>query len=328
MITFAARAPGPNRAIRHEDIAQRLRQEILSGLHLGRLAPSTRLPSTRAVAAELGVDPRRVARAYRDMVVDGLVDLRPRSGFYVAGNGNGRHPALSAFARWAVDTFIEASDRDVRPIDLAEELRACLSSRRFSAACVECNEDQMHGMAEELRLDYGFTTHTVPLDRVNDADARTVLEGVDALVTTSFHAAEVRRLARELGKPSIAVAIRPELRQWMQGALAQSDVYFVAADDRFAGKAATMFAGAGGRHGIRVVVAGRDDVEAIPLNAPTYVTRRAREILGNHPVALRAMRLPRLFARESRRAVLTFLLEGNARHAREPAGQPGGGVAG
>lgn len=63
MITFAARPAEPARAIRHEDIAQHLRQQILSGLHLGRLAASARLPSTRAVAAELGVDPRRVARA-------------------------------------------------------------------------------------------------------------------------------------------------------------------------------------------------------------------------------------------------------------------------
>lgn len=329
MITFAARAVEPRRAIRHEDIAQRLRQQILSALHLGRLAPSARLPSTRAVAAELGVDPRRVARAYRELVIDGLVDLRPRSGFYVAGNGigigigngngngNGRHPALPTFAQWAIDALVEASELGIRPVGLADELRACLASRQLTAACVECNDDQIHGLAEELKLDYGFATHSVSLDRVDDIAARTALDDVDVLVTTSFHATEVRRLARDLGKPCIAITIRPDLRKWMQDALDHEDVYFVATDHRFAEKAAAMFADLGGSHRIRVLVAGRDDLSAIPASAPTYITRRAREVLGDHPISSRVINLPRLFARESRQAVLTFIIEANARRVED-----------
>jgi DNA-binding transcriptional regulator YhcF (GntR family) len=300
--------PGP----RHR-VAQHLRRQILSGLHLGRLTPSTRLPSTRAVAAELGVGPRVVARAYRDLVVDGLVDLRPRSGFYVARD-NRRH-SLAAFARWTIDVLLEAAERGVPPVAFADHLRASLESRRLSAACLECNDDQRYGLAEELRLDYGFTTIQVPLEETVAGSIPAALHDVDLLVTTAFHAAEVRRLGRDLGKPAVAITIRPELRQWMTEALQESDVYFIAADDRFEAKAATMFGDMNGRHRVRVLITDRHDLSDIPEAAPRYVTRRARELLAARGIGSREIRFPRLFSRESRRELLTFIIEANTTRA-------------
>ena len=55
------------------DIAEAIRQRVLSGLHLGTLRPGARLPSSREVAEEFDVAPRTVISAYRWLAAVGLV---------------------------------------------------------------------------------------------------------------------------------------------------------------------------------------------------------------------------------------------------------------
>lgn len=294
-----------------QEITEQLRQQILSGMHLGRWGPGHRLPSTRTLAKQFGVDQRRVTRAYHDLVMDGLVDLRPRSGFYVA-NGATPQPRLPSAAEWAVEALASAAERGLRPIDAPEQLRACLASRQLIAACVECNEDQLHGLSEELAADYGFDTRLIPLRCIGDANVRDELHRADVLITTSFHAVEVRRIARELGRPFIAVTMRPDLLQGIQDAMQREDVYFVATDERFAEKAVCMFEPSAATHRMHMVLAGRDDLSAIPPRAPTYITRRARSLLKDHPLLTRVPPIGRGFARESMREILTFIVRANA----------------
>lgn len=302
---------GRRTPIERAAIAGHLREQILSGLHLGRLVPGERLPSTRMLAAQLGVDQRRVTRAYHDLVVDGLVDLRPRSGFYVAADANGRQPNLRGVAGWAVDVLVDADRIALRPTDVAAHLRACLACRRLTAACIECNDDQIHGLSVELEGDYGFVTRSVALDRLDEPDVRTALGGADVLVTTAFHRNVVRKLAFALGKPYVAITVRPDLLQGIEDALRREDVYFVASDPRFAAKAAVMFANRETTHELRVLVAGRDDVSAVPAGATTYIMRRARELLHDHPLVARVPETSSIFARESRRAILSFIAQAN-----------------
>jgi len=128
-------------------------------------------------------------------------------------------------------------------------------------------------------------------------------------VTTAFHRSEVRRLARELGKPYLAITVRPELLQGIEEALRSEDVYFVATDSRFAEKAVSMFAAAATSHEVRVLLVGRDELSAIPVGASTYIMRRARQMLGDRPLAARVIAMKSVFARESRRALLAFIAE-------------------
>lgn len=132
------------------------------------------------------------------------------------------------------------------------------------------------------------------------------------LVTTAFHKSEVRRLAYELRKPFLAVTVRPDLLQSIEEALRTEDVYFVATDPRFAHKAASMFANSDTTHLVHVLVAGRDELSAIPTGAPTYIMRRAREVIGDHPLAARVTPMRSVFARESKRAILSFIAQTTA----------------
>ncbi len=70
--------------ITEQSLTVRIRDRIVSGLHRGRLRGGDRLPSLREMAQETGADHRVVADAYRTLEAEGLVEIRGRSGVYVA----------------------------------------------------------------------------------------------------------------------------------------------------------------------------------------------------------------------------------------------------
>src|SRR5688500_8799731 len=74
---------------RRTEIAEVLRGRVLRGLHAGALRPGDRLPSARDLTVEFDVDHRVILDAYRLLVAENLVELRPRGGIYVAPRSDG-----------------------------------------------------------------------------------------------------------------------------------------------------------------------------------------------------------------------------------------------
>ena len=68
---------------RRDMVAESLRDRIVSGLHVGRVTGGDRLPPTRTLATEFGVNERVILAALRTLADEGFVSLRPRSGAYV-----------------------------------------------------------------------------------------------------------------------------------------------------------------------------------------------------------------------------------------------------
>jgi GntR family transcriptional regulator / MocR family aminotransferase len=71
----------PRRGTRRRALEDSLRAAIREG----RLAPGTRLPSTRSLSAELGLSRGTVAQAYEQLAAEGWLTARTRSGTRVAG---------------------------------------------------------------------------------------------------------------------------------------------------------------------------------------------------------------------------------------------------
>lgn len=63
----------------YEQIAARIRVAVASA----DLQPGDALPSVRALARELRVNPATVVQAYRDLAVDGFVEMRHGHGTFV-----------------------------------------------------------------------------------------------------------------------------------------------------------------------------------------------------------------------------------------------------
>src|SRR3954454_1838822 len=63
---------------------EQLRRQLASRAASGDLPPGTRLPTVRALAAELHLAVNTVARAYRELETDGVVVTEGRRGTFVA----------------------------------------------------------------------------------------------------------------------------------------------------------------------------------------------------------------------------------------------------
>ncbi len=85
--------PGPAGARPGGRVRARLEAALRDAVRTGRLAPGTRLPSSRALAADLGLARNTVAEAYTQLVAEGWLTARRGSGTEVAGRPAPGDPA-------------------------------------------------------------------------------------------------------------------------------------------------------------------------------------------------------------------------------------------
>lgn len=64
-------------------VSDQVRSQVAAGIARGRLSPGERLPPVRELAAKLRLAPNTVAKAYRALEGDGLVEGRGRRGTFV-----------------------------------------------------------------------------------------------------------------------------------------------------------------------------------------------------------------------------------------------------
>ncbi|MEU8531289.1 winged helix-turn-helix domain-containing protein, partial [Streptomyces sp. NPDC048629] len=69
-----------------------LMDALRDAVRTGRLAPDTRLPSSRQLASDLGIARNTVADAYADLVAEGWLTARQGSGTRVARRAATRSP--------------------------------------------------------------------------------------------------------------------------------------------------------------------------------------------------------------------------------------------
>jgi GntR family transcriptional regulator len=63
---------------------ERVKARIRDGAVSGALPHGSRLPTVRALADELGIAANTVARAYRELEAEGVIETRGRAGSFVA----------------------------------------------------------------------------------------------------------------------------------------------------------------------------------------------------------------------------------------------------
>ena len=297
---------------RRAEISDTLRQRVLSALHFRTLDAGERLPSARALAAELDADPRVILAAYASLEREGVVERRPGArGFFVA-SARDDSGTLAPTAAWLVDVVTGALARGVHGPDFPELVRRALETMQLRAACIECNDDQMVWLTRELKEDYGVAATGISVDTLRASEVLpSAVRSADMLLTTAAHEAELRPIAERVGRPLIVVALRTDLVADIARLLARGPVYFVGTDPRFADKVRQRFDGVPGADQVRTVIVGRDDLDAIPVGSPAYVMRTAREALGGVPARLRPLSTLRAFAVESQRAILKLVVQAN-----------------
>lgn len=303
--------PAKGRAL----VTNALRDRIVTGLHVGRLREGDRLPAIRALAEEFDVNERVVLGALRELAEEGFLELRPRSGAYLTGAHPASGESLPHLGTWLVGTLLQARARGLAPRQVSTFIRRGLETRRVRAACIECNADQLHLLCTELSDDHGYAADSTPLAELDPNELPVNVRRADVLVTTAFHADKVSRIAKRIGKPWIAVSLRPDVMRDVARHLREGPVYWIATDPKFERKLRGIVAGMEGAGNLRVLLLGRDPIDGIPADAPTFVMTSARERLrrrfGAHGGPGRPIHPPRQFSDESARELLTFIVRMN-----------------
>lgn len=97
---------------------QQIVDEVRRALVLGTLQPEDPLPSVRALAAELRVNPNTVQQAYRELERAGIIYTRRGQGTFVASPGGGERELLLRDV--AERALRDARRYGIEPHELAE----------------------------------------------------------------------------------------------------------------------------------------------------------------------------------------------------------------
>lgn len=302
-----------------ESLEELIRGRIVAGIHVGRLSPGDRLPSYREVADEVGTDLRAVARAYASLEQKGLVQVRGRSGVFVAPQERVGGRVLAETAVWFVDVLREAWNRRIPAVNLPAFARECTAARVVRCAFLESTVDQVESIGAELRDDFGFDVCSATADHFAPADAVQKARGADFIATTAFHAGELREVADQLGIPLVVIRINPQFTREVQRTLSHGGLTVVCVDPLFAERV-RLVAGEVKTDGLQTVLASdRARVAALDMTEPVLVSEAARQELDD-------LRLPRSFpdqpmiSPESARELHALLVRFNLEAAERAAG--------
>lgn len=286
------------------DVTRRLRDYIVGRIHIGQFHSGDRLPSYRELSGGWGVDHRVIARAYAELEQEGLVEVRGRSGVYLAPQEKIAGEMLPETARWvAEEVLAEAWKRRIKIPELPEFIRRCTSSVRVRTACIASTEDHRHLLCTELETWFGFDPHPIAaadLERsvrissggvpVVDMDALPrEVRSADLLVTFSFLASEVRAVAEVLQTPYAVLTLHPAGLETIRNYLARGPLTLVCVDPGLGERLKDVMPGEYASR-VRVVLASdRTAVDQLdPTQGPLLVSTAARaELRRDVPSILR-----------------------------------------
>ncbi|MEO6471407.1 MAG: GntR family transcriptional regulator [Aeromicrobium sp.] len=81
---------------------EQVRRQIAEGVAKGALAPGHKLPTVRQLASDLGLANNTIARAYRELETDGVIETHGRKGTFIASSKLGNPDADGAADSYAL----------------------------------------------------------------------------------------------------------------------------------------------------------------------------------------------------------------------------------
>lgn len=95
MLTIDPKSPTPP--------FEQLRIQFIEQVRSGELAPGAKLPTVRRLADDLGLAPNTVARCYRELERDRVIETRGRNGSFVSTHGDAAQQEAQKAARAYAD---------------------------------------------------------------------------------------------------------------------------------------------------------------------------------------------------------------------------------
>jgi GntR family transcriptional regulator len=95
-----------------------LMEQVKHAIETGALRPGEQLPGIRPLAEDLVINPNTVAKAYRELEHEGIIELRHGAGAFVSPNARGKK--LTEKLR-AGQSIVAAAVERLRALGLSEE---------------------------------------------------------------------------------------------------------------------------------------------------------------------------------------------------------------
>lgn len=257
------------------DLIHYLRDHIVGAMHVGRLRGGDRLPSIRDTGRQLGRNSRTVRAAYTALEREGLVEVRGRSGVFVARQEIAGGEASEETARWLSGVITEAWKRRIAVGALPEMIQRVTSARRVTCGLVDLIEDGTVALKYELEHEWGFDVRLIAPDAIE----RT--RGVDFFAVTSFYAASIHAAVEAMAKPLVVLTVHPGLKEAVASRIREGSLTVVSVDAQFADRIRVGYS-ADDPSRVRFVAADdRKAVAALDPQEPVLLTRAARSRLGS-----------------------------------------------
>lgn len=125
--------PNPSSGV---PIYLQLMEQVKHAVETGALKPGEQLPSIRPLAEELVINPNTVAKAYRELEHEGVIELRQGAGAFVANNAGAKDAERLKAAQLLVAQGIERlrargiTDEEIRRLVEAELLAYARGGKR------------------------------------------------------------------------------------------------------------------------------------------------------------------------------------------------------
>jgi len=212
---------------------EKVREHLMTSLHLGRLRPGDRVASVRRLADITGLNRQTIHRAYNALAKEGFLDVRPGAGTFVA-QAPGTHHDQDALTRAVNLCRGQAAALGLSAGAFADFIHGTLNGglHGLPVVVVECNREQTEMIGRDVRAGLGVAARTVLLDDLR-ADPAGALAGAWGAVTTDCHRAEVEAAARTVGVPVYRVALDPDFPQTILRWAQKRGVVMAVGDDRF-----------------------------------------------------------------------------------------------
>ena len=108
-----------------------LMEQVKHAIETGALRPGDQLPGIRPLAEELVINPNTVAKVYRELEHEGVVELRHGAGAFITKNARPRKPDAFRNAQTLIADAVERlRDRGISDEEIRRLFEAELGGRR------------------------------------------------------------------------------------------------------------------------------------------------------------------------------------------------------
>jgi DNA-binding transcriptional regulator YhcF (GntR family) len=214
---------------------EKVREHLLTSLHLGRLKPGDRVMSVRRLAGLTGMNRKTIHRAYQVLEHEGFLLVRPGAGTYVATDPSAIR-SQDELIRSVNRCRGEAHALGLSPSAYADFVHSALNGglAGLPLAVVECNLEQIEMISRDLREGLGVDPRPVLLSDLV-ANPVAAVRGTWSVVTTDCHRAEVDAAVRSVGISVHRVALDAEFPHTVLRWAKARGAVIVVRDERFAG---------------------------------------------------------------------------------------------